>query len=66
MNSSVLSQLSKQQQIIHTAMFMDPQMMPSFPESIETQKLGIEIKELFDKGVLTHLSLDNKGHIRCH
>jgi hypothetical protein len=66
MNSKILSQLSKQQQILYTAMFMDPQMMPSFPESTETKSLGIRIKELFDEGVLSHLSLDEEGCVRCY
>jgi|TARA_Y100000389_G_scaffold205122_1_gene263523 hypothetical protein len=66
MNSKILSQLSKQQQILYTAMFMDPQMMPSFPESTETKSLGIRIKELFDEGVLSHLSLDEEGCVLCY
>jgi hypothetical protein len=47
-------------------MFMDPQMMPSFPDSSETNLLGLRIKELFDTGVLSHLSLDEDGSVRCH
>lgn len=66
MNSKALSQLSKRQQILHTAMFMDPKMMPSFPDSSETNLLGLRIKELFDTGVLSHLSLDEDGRVRCH
>ena len=66
MDPKALSQLSQQQQILYTAMFMDPQLMPSFPESSETTNLGIKIKELFDEGVLSHLSLDKDGCVRCY
>ena len=66
MNTKVLSQMSKQQQIIHTAMFMDTQMMPSFHPSSETINLGLEIKKLFEAGVLSHMSLDENGCIRCY
>jgi hypothetical protein len=66
MNFSKISHLSKQQQLVHTIMFLDPDKIPNFPPSSEAFTLGLKIKDLFDKGVLSHLSLDNEGNVVCY
>jgi hypothetical protein len=66
MNSQFKSQLksmSQRQQIVATAMMMNPNMMPDFPESTEILKLGLTIKTLFDNKLLSHISLDELGDI---
>jgi hypothetical protein len=55
--------MSQRQQIVATAMMMNTDMMPNFPESTETLKLGQTIKTLFDNKSLSHISLDELGNI---
>jgi hypothetical protein len=68
MNNAILSNcsnLTQKHRIVHTAMFMDPNVLPNFPESEEVKKLGQKIKSMFDEGVLAHISLDSEGSVVC-
>lgn len=66
MNQTQISHLSKHQQLVHTIMFLDPNKIPNFPPSSETLILGSKIKELFDLGKLSHISLDEQGNVVCY
>ena len=60
-----LAHLTKEQQLVHTIMFIDPSKIPNFPHSSEIEKLGLQLKEMFDCGHLTTLRLDGNCKIVC-
>jgi len=59
------SLLTHEQRMVHAAMFLDPKMIPSFPPSTETIRLGETIKKMYDQKVLTKMYLDEHGAIHC-
>lgn len=64
-NKRILSQLPQEQQIVYTAMMMDPKMIPDFNSHLiqDANKLGKQIKNLFDDKVFTKMYLTDKGEV---
>ena len=58
MDRKILSQLSKEQQIMYTAMMLPPNQIPNFPVSEDIVTVGKTIKEMFDNGTFTKMYLD--------
>lgn len=62
-SQAVLSQLTRSQQIVYTAMMMDPNQIPLFnqAENAEYLKNGKTIQQMFKDGVYTSMKLNNDG-----
>lgn len=67
-NQRILSQLPQEQQIVYTAMMMDPKMIPNFNGHLiqDANELGKKIKKLFDDKVFTKMYLTNEGKVVVH
>lgn len=64
-NNKALAGASLQQQIVHTAMMMDPKMIPEFNANAmqEANNVGAKIQSLFDQKLFTKMYLDNDGKV---
>lgn len=64
-NKRILSQLTQEQQIIYTAMMMNPQQIPMFNQEVNSDivNTGKIIKEMFDKKIYNKMRLDNHGMV---
>lgn len=62
-NKRILSQLTQEQQIVYTAMMMNPQQIPLFNqnEMNDAAETGKVIKEMFKNNIYTSMTLDSKG-----
>lgn len=65
LNNKAIANLPVQQQIVYTAMMMDPKMIPDYNSQAleEANKLGIKIKKLFDNKVFTKMYLDTDQNV---
>ena len=63
--NSILARMTQEQQIVYSAMMMDPKMIPNFHEKeIEcSHEIGVLMKKLFNAKVLTKMFLDHKGNV---
>lgn len=63
LSRTALANMTQNQQIVYTAMMMDTKMIPVFnqPQLDEAFAIGKKIKQLFDDGVYTKMSLDQEG-----
>lgn len=64
-NKRILSQLTQEQQIVYTAMMMNPQQIPMFNQEVNSDivNTGKIIKEMFDKKIYNKMRLDNHGMV---
>jgi hypothetical protein len=64
-NKRILSQLTQEQQIIYTAMMMNPQQIPMFNKEVNSDVVntGKIIKEMFDKKLYNKMRLDKHGMV---
>ena len=62
-NRQALSQMTMNQQIVYTAMMMNPEQIPMFnqSENAEHLKIGKTIHQMFKDGVYKKMSLDTNG-----
>lgn len=62
-NKRILSQLTQEQQIVYTAMMMNPQQIPLFNEKEmnDATETGKVIKEMFKNNTYTSMTLDSEG-----
>lgn len=62
-NKRILSQLTQEQQIVYTAMMMNPQQIPLFNQNEinDATETGKVIKEMFDKKIYNKMRLDDDG-----
>lgn len=62
-NQHVLSQLTQNQQIVYTAMMMDPKHIPLFnqAENAEYLNFGKTIKQMFNEGIFSKMVLNDSG-----
>ena len=67
-NKQILSRLPQEQQIVYTAMMMDPKMIPDLNGHLiqDANELGKKIKKLFDDKILTQMFLTNEGKVVVH
>lgn len=65
LNNKAIANLPVQQQIVYTAMMMDPKMIPDYNNQAleEANKLGVKIKKLFDDKVFTKMYLDTDQNV---
>lgn len=63
--NSILARMTQEQQIVYSAMMMDPKMIPNFHEKeIEhLHEIGVQMKKLFDTRVFTKMFLDHEGNV---
>ena len=63
--NSILARMTQEQQIVYSAMMMDPKMIPNFHEKeIEhSHEIGVQMKKLFDAKVFTKMFLDHEGKV---
>lgn len=64
--NSILARMTQEQQIVYSALMMDPKMIPNFHEKEiqASHELGVQIKKLFDTQVFTKMFLDEEGKIQ--
>ena len=62
-NRHMLAQLTQEQQIVYTAMMMNPQQIPLFNqnEMNDATETGKVIKEMFKNNIYTSMTLDSEG-----
>ena len=67
-NQRILSQLPQEQQIVYTAMMMDPKMIPDLNGHLiqDANELGKKIKKLFDDKIFTKMYLTHEGKVVVH
>lgn len=65
LNNKAIANLPVQQQIVYTAMMMDPKMIPDYNSQAleEANKLGIKIKKFFDDKVFTRMYFDTNQNV---
>jgi|OM-RGC.v1.034859968 hypothetical protein len=63
--NSILARMTQDQQIVYSAMMMNPKMIPNFHEKeIEcSHEIGVQMKKLFDTKVFTKMYLDDEGKV---
>lgn len=64
--NSVLARMSQDQQIVYSAMMMNPKMIPNFHEKeIElSHSLGVRIKQLLEERIFTKMYLNSEGKVK--
>nr|QOI90327.1 hypothetical protein HWQ62_00190 [Pyramimonas orientalis virus] len=62
-NRHALSQMNHDQQIVYTAMMMNPEQIPLFNQSANAEyiRIGNIIKEMFKNGIYKKMTLGNEG-----
>ena len=65
LQNSALSRMTQEQQIVYSAMMMDPRMIPNFHEKeIEmSYSLGVQIKNLIKDKIFSKMYLDKEGFV---
>jgi len=56
--------LNFEQQMVYTMMVGSPSILPTMPFNKETQEVGMELKRLFQEGVLSDMYMDVDGVVR--
>jgi hypothetical protein len=64
-NKRILSQLTREQQIVYTAMMMNPQQIPLFneKETVASNQTGKVIQEMFKNNVYKSMRLGNDSKV---
>jgi hypothetical protein len=64
-NRHALSQMSQNQQILYTAMMMNPEQIPLFNQNENTEALwiGKTIHDMFKKGIYNNIKLTKNGTV---